>query len=291
MFSAREHAHMQWDESDRRSDNVEDQRGRSIGRGAAIGGGSVVIALVLALVGAPRELVQAVLNGGQRSGPAVERPVDPAEAPVVDMVKVILADTEDVWQKVLGPGQYRAPKLELFSDQVESACGLASSAVGPFYCPGDQKVYLDLSFFHELEDRFGAPGNFAQAYVIAHEIGHHVQTLTGVSDRVQSMRARGGKIEGNKLSVRQELQADCYAGLWAHHTARMKAKRIVAGDIERGLTAAAAIGDDTLQKRSRGVVVPESFTHGSSAQRVEWFKRGFTSGNMDACDTFDAQGI
>jgi predicted metalloprotease len=283
---------MEWDSSDRRSDNVEDQRGRGMGRGAVIGGGSIVIALVLALVGAPRELIQAVLNGGSTSGgPAVDRPVDPAEAPVVDMVKVILADTEDVWKDVLGPGKYRVPKLELFSGEVQSACGLASSAVGPFYCPGDQKVYLDLSFFHELEDRFGAPGNFAQAYVIAHEIGHHVQTLTGISDRVQSMRASGGKLAANKLSVRQELQADCYAGLWANHTARMKAKRIVAGDIDRGLAAAAAIGDDTLQRRSRGVVVPESFTHGTSAQRVEWFKRGFSAGTMDACDTFDAQGI
>jgi predicted metalloprotease len=282
---------MEWDSSDRRSDNVEDRRGRGIGRGAAIGGGSVIIALVLALVGAPREVVQAVLKGGQGSGRGVDRPVDPAEAPVVDMVKVVLADTEDVWKSVLGPGQYHEPKLELFQDQVDSACGLASSAVGPFYCPGDQKVYLDLSFFHELESRFGAPGNFAQAYVIAHEIGHHVQTLTGVSDRVQSMRAHGGKLEANKLSVRQELQADCYAGLWANHTARMKAKRISAGDIDRGLAAAAAIGDDTLQKRSRGVVVPESFTHGTSAQRVEWFKRGYTAGTIDACDTFEAAGI
>jgi predicted metalloprotease len=290
MFWARGTTTMQWDSSDRRSDNVDDQRGRGVSRGAAIGGGSVVIALVLALVGAPRELVQAVLNGGQSSGPAVEREIDPAEAPVVDMVKVILADTEDVWKGVLG-SRYAEPRLELFQEQVESACGLASSAVGPFYCPGDQKVYLDLSFFHELESRFGAPGNFAQAYVIAHEIGHHVQTLTGLSDKVQSMRVRGGKVEANKLSVRQELQADCYAGLWANHTARMKTKRIVAGDIERGLAAAAAIGDDTLQKRSRGVVVPESFTHGSSAQRVEWFKRGFTSGQMDACDTFAASGI
>jgi predicted metalloprotease len=287
MFWLRGTTTMQWDSSDRRSDNVDDQRGRGVSRGAAIGGGSVVIALVLALVGAPRELVQAVLNGGQSSGTAVEREVDPAEAPVVDMVKVILADTEDVWKSVLG-GRYSEPRLELFQEQVESACGLASSAVGPFYCPGDQKVYLDLSFFHELESRFGAPGNFAQAYVIAHEIGHHVQTLTGVSDKVQSMRARGGKVEANKLSVRQELQADCYAGLWANRTARMKTKRIVEGDIERGLAAASAIGDDTLQKRSRGVVVPESFTHGSSAQRVEWFKRGYQSGQMDACDTFSA---
>jgi uncharacterized protein len=276
---------MQWDSSDRRSDNVEDRRGRSVGRGAAVGGGAIVVALVLALVGAPRELVQSVLNSG-RGDPGVARPVDPAEAPVVDMVKVVVADTEDVWESVLGPGRYRRPKLELFNDQVDSACGLASSAMGPFYCPGDQKVYLDLSFFHELEARFGAPGNFAQAYVIAHEIGHHVQTLTGLADRVRAMEARGGRIEANQLSVRQELQADCYAGLWAHHTAQMKVKRIVAGDIERGLAAAAAIGDDTLQKRSRGRVMPESFTHGSSAQRVDWFKRGYSSGRVEACDTF-----
>jgi predicted metalloprotease len=282
---------MQWDAGDRRSDNVEDRRGISIGRGTAIGGGSLILALVLALFGAPPELIRQLLSGGgQTAGPATERPIDPAEAPVVDMVKVVLADTEDVWTRVLG-SDYQKPKLVLFKDSVQSACGLASSAVGPFYCPGDRQVYLDLAFFNELEQRFGAPGNFAQAYVIAHEIGHHVQTLTGVSRKVNNMQARSSKAAANQLSVMQELQADCYAGLWAHHTARMKTKRIVAGDIESGLGAASAIGDDALQKRSRGYAVPESFTHGSSAQRVRWFKRGFESGNLEACDTFESESL
>ncbi len=253
-----------------------------------MGGGSVVVALVLALLGAPSELVQSVLQGGgTTAGPATERPIDPAEQPTVEMLQVTLADTEDVWKRVLG-SEYEEPKLVLFKDQVESACGLASSAVGPFYCPGDRKAYLDIAFFRDLEQKFGAPGNFAQAYVVAHEIGHHVQTLTGVSQKVHAARGRLSQGEANQLSVRQELQADCFAGIWAHHTSKMK-DRIVDGDIEAGLRAASAIGDDTLQKRSRGQVVPESFTHGSSAQRMTWFKRGLQVGTMEACDAFKQQ--
>jgi predicted metalloprotease len=279
---------MRWDSSDRRSTNVEDLGRRRVGRGAVVGGGSVVVALVLALLGAPREVVQQVLQGGGSGDQtAVERP-DPAEEPVKDMMKVVLADTEDVWHKIL-PG-YQDPQLKFFGGGVDSACGFASSAVGPFYCPMDRFVYLDVSFFKELEDRFGAPGKFAQAYVLAHEIGHHVQTLTGVSDKVHAQRARASETQSNALSVRQELQADCYAGVWAYHTARMK-NRIESGDIESGLNAASAIGDDNLQKQARGYVVPESFTHGSGAQRVNWFKRGYQSGQVDDCDTFAARSL
>jgi predicted metalloprotease len=280
---------MRWDASDRRSTNVEDLRGRRVGRTAAIGGGSVVVALVLALLGAPKEVVQQVLQGGgQGSGTAVDRDPGP-ETPEFDMLRVVLADTEDVWKTLL-PG-YQAPKLGVFADAIDSACGVADSAVGPFYCPMDRKVYLDTSFFKELSSRFGAPGTFAQAYVVAHEIGHHVQTLTGVSEKVHARRSRSSETESNALSVRQELQADCYAGVWAHHTARMRKNRIEAGDIESGLNAASAIGDDNLQKQARGYVVPESFTHGSGAQRVEWFKRGYDTGKPESCDTFAARSL
>ncbi|MFY0573257.1 neutral zinc metallopeptidase [Cystobacter fuscus] len=184
--------------------------------------------------------------------------------------------------------RYVEPRLVLFSDAVESACGFQESAVGPFYCPGDQRVYLDLGFFQELDERFGAPGDFAQAYVVAHEVGHHVQNLLGVSERVQARRARS-RADANALSVLQELQADCFAGIWAHHAQKQR-QVLERGDIEEGLTAASAIGDDTLQRRAGGHVVPESFTHGSSAQRVSWFRRGFEQGSLEACDTFGAAG-
>jgi predicted metalloprotease len=248
----------------------------------------VVVALVLALLGAPQEVVQQVLRGGgSDEGTTVEQDPGP-KPPEYEMLQVVLADTEDVWHKLM-PG-YQPPKLGVFSEGVESACGFASSAVGPFYCPVDRKVYLDTAFFSDLEKRFGAPGKFAQAYVVAHEIGHHVQTLTGVSEQVHARRARSSESQSNALSVRQELQADCYAGVWAHHTGRMK-NRIEPGDIESGLNAASAIGDDNLQKRARGYVVPESFTHGSGAQRVEWFKRGHSTGKPDACDTFTSRSL
>jgi predicted metalloprotease len=210
------------------------------------------------------------------------------EKELVDFVSVILADTEDTWTALFRQKgkTYQEPRLVLFRDAVKSACGMAQSAIGPFYCPGDQKVYIDLGFYDQLKNRFKAPGDFAQAYVIAHEVGHHIQTLGGISSSVQAARRKLSEAEGNKLSVRQELQADCLAGVWAHHANRTR-QLLEVGDVEEGLTAASAIGDDTLQKQSQGYVSPDSFTHGSSAQRVKWFKIGLTSGDMDSCDTFN----
>jgi predicted metalloprotease len=271
------------------SRNVQDRRGIRIGRGGAIGGGAAVVALVLALLGAPQEVVQQVLQGGGGQATQVEQvPIDPAQAPLASRTKKIMTSTENTWAAVFQRAgrQYSPPQLILFAEAVESACGTASSAVGPFYCPLDRGVNIDLTFFDELDRKFGAPGDFAQAYVVAHEVGHHVQTLTGVSEKVHAARQRVSQTEGNQLSVRQELQADCYAGLWAKHGLASQ-DRLDPGDIEDGLRAASAIGDDTLQKRARGRVVPESFTHGSAAQRVEWFKRGYDSGDMKACDTFN----
>jgi uncharacterized protein len=274
----------------RRSENFEDRRGIRLGRGTAIGGGTAVVALVLALLGAPKEVVQRVLQGGgQGSAEETAGPIDPAQEPLKDRALAVMATTEDTWNGLFRQQgrSYAEPKIIFFTEAVRSACGIAGSAVGPFYCPGDRQVYIDLSFFDELDRRFGAPGDFAQAYVIAHEVGHHVQTLTGLSEKVHAARARASEAQANALSVRQELQADCYAGVWAHH-ANKRERLLEAGDIEEGLRAATAIGDDTLQKRARGYVVPESFTHGSSAQRVQWFKRGWERGDPAACDTFKA---
>jgi len=211
--------------------------------------------------------------------------------PRAKFVSVVLKDTEDVWNKVFRDhnANYQEPVLVLFTDATQSACGVGQSAMGPFYCPSDRKVYLDLSFFHDLDTRFGAPGDFAQAYVVAHEVGHHVQTLTGVSDRIQAARSRMSERQANQLSVRQELQADCYAGVWGHYAAREGL--LDPGDVEEGLRAAAAIGDDRLQRQSQGRVVPESFTHGSSEQRVRWFMTGFKGGQVQACDTFRASRL
>jgi predicted metalloprotease len=281
---------MRW-EGERRSNNVEDRRGISL-RGGAIGGGAVLIAVVAALLGAPPGLVRALLGGGGTTQEQTSRQPTPAEEKAADFVKVVLASTEDVWSAILpseGP-EYEPPRLVLFTDMVESACGTASAAVGPFYCPPDRRVYLDLGFFAELAQRFGAPGDFAQAYVVAHEIGHHVQNLMGISSKVASARARVSREEANRISVRTELQADCLAGVWAFHANRTR-HLLEPGDVEEGLRAAAAIGDDTLQKAARGRVVPESFTHGSSAQRVNWFKTGMKTGQLRDCDTFAAQGI
>ncbi len=210
----------------------------------------------------------------------------PTNDPQAEFAAVVLADTEDTWGRVFQQGgqRYQPPTLVLFSDAVQSACGTNSAAVGPFYCPVDHKVYIDLEFFRELDQKFGAPGDFAQAYVIAHEVGHHLQTLLGISDRVMQMRQRAGEVDGNRLSVMQELQADCFAGVWGHHASRKSL--LDPGDVEEGLQAAASIGDDTMQRRSRGRVSPESWTHGSSEQRVEWLRRGLTQGTIDACDTF-----
>jgi predicted metalloprotease len=280
---------MRW-QGERRSNNVEDRRGISL-RGGAIGGGAVLIAVVAALLGAPPGLVRALLGGGGTTQEQTSRQPTPGEEKAADFVKVILASTEDVWAANLpteGP-DYEPPRLVLFTDMVESACGTASAAVGPFYCPPDRRVYLDLGFFAELAQRFGAPGDFAQAYVVAHEIGHHVQNLMGISSKVASARSRVSREEANRISVRTELQADCLAGVWAFHANRTR-HLLEPGDVEEGLRAAAAIGDDTLQKSSRGYVVPESFTHGSSAQRVSWFKTGMKTGQLRDCDTFAASG-
>jgi uncharacterized protein len=277
---------MQWS-TGRRSDNIEDRRGGGgIPLSVAGGGLGTLVLLVLALFFGfdPSVLLQ---GGGPETTTSVDAPAgSPASDPVRDFVSVVLADTEDTWREVLPDmGQpYSEPKLVLFNDSVRSACGIAGAAVGPFYCPPDRKVYLDLSFFRALKERFGAPGDFAQAYVIAHEVGHHVQALLGITDRVKAsgdQMSSGGR---NALSVKQELQADCFAGVWGYHA--QKRQILEPGDLEEALRAAAAIGDDRLQKQTQGRVAPESFTHGTSEQRTRWFKRGFDSGDPRKCDTF-----
>ncbi len=283
---------MRW-ENGRRSDNIEDRRGMRVsGRGLAGGGiGAIVLALVAMYFGVDPSVV---LNqaGGLGSTPqetSQAAPSSPEETRLKDFMSVVLADTEDVWGTLFqGSGrQYEQPKLVLFSGAVQSACGFAEAAMGPFYCPGDHKLYLDMSFFNELANRHDAPGDFAQAYVVAHEVGHHVQTLLGISDKVNAARQRAGEAEGNAMQVRMELQADCFAGVWAYHA--NKARQILEpGDTEEALAAAAGVGDDRLQQQARGYVVPESFTHGSSEQRMRWFSRGMQSGDPGQCDTFKA---
>ena len=274
----------------RRSENVEDRRGIGVGGIAGGGVGVVVIALIAMFFGVdPRVILQEAGQGQAPSGQQKAVSVDPVQDKLKDFVSVVLADTEDTWGQILqrGGSTYERPKLVLFTGAVRSACGLAQSAVGPFYCPGDRKVYIDLDFYKMLEKRFGAPGEFAKAYVVAHEIGHHVQNLLGISGKVHAAMERASGERANQLSVRQELQADCYAGIWANHANRSR-HILEAGDVESGLNAAAAIGDDRLQKQAQGYVAPESFTHGSSAQRVQWFRRGLESGELPACDTFKA---
>ena len=278
-------------EKGRRSENIEDRRGISMPGGFVGGGvGVVVIALIAMFFGVdPRVILQ---EAGQTPAPSGQQqavPADPAQDKLKDFVSVVLADTEDTWEDIFrrGGASYERPKLVLFTGAVRSACGLAQAAVGPFYCAGDHKVYIDLDFFNMLAKRFGATGEFAKAYVVAHEVGHHVQNLLGISAKVRAQMDRTGQDRANQLSVRQELQADCYAGLWANHANRSR-HILEAGDVEAGLKAAAAIGDDRLQMQSRGYVAPESFTHGSSAQRVQWFRRGLESGELSACDTFKA---
>jgi predicted metalloprotease len=283
---------MRW-ESGRRSENVEDRRGRRLTRGLAGGGlGALVLVLVAMLFGVdPRLLLQGVPAGGVEESVEPYHPT-PEEERLADFVRVVLGDTEDTWTAIFREqgGAYELPVLVLFSGAVRSACGLADAAVGPFYCPGDRKLYIDLSFYDEMQRRFGAPGDFAQAYVIAHEVGHHVQMLIGVMDEVDAARRRVSEAEANALSVRQELQADCFAGVWAHHAQRVR-NVLEPGDLEEALNAAAAIGDDRLQRRSQGYVVPETFTHGTSEQRVRWFREGFQSGDVERCDTFRAGTI
>jgi len=250
-------------------------------------GGLVLLLLVSALTGTnPLDLI----NSGSPDAGSVGTTGVRDDDPQAKFVSVVLKDTEDTWGEIFQQhGEtYRPPVLVLFTDATQSGCGVGQSAMGPFYCPNDQKVYLDLSFFRDLDQRFGAPGDFAQAYVVAHEVGHHVQTLTGLTQRVDAARERGGGRQANAVSVRVELQADCYAGVWGHYAAERGL--LDPGDAEEGLRAAAAIGDDRLQQQSQGRVVPESFTHGSSQQRVQWLKRGLDSGRIEACDTFGRRG-
>jgi predicted metalloprotease len=272
----------------RESSNVDDRRGIGAG-GMAVGGGILgVIALVINFLMGGGSDTQLPLPNQNQPLSAEQKA---AQDSMVSFVKVVLAETEDVWhQEFSRMGMsYQDPRLELFSNTTQSACGYAQSATGPFYCPGDQDVYIDLSFYDELRDRFGAPGDFAMAYVIAHEVGHHVQNLLGVSDKMQQLRSQVSQEEYNKYSVRLELQADFYAGVWAHH---MQGKGILeANDINEALTAANAIGDDRLQKEAQGYVVPESFTHGTSAQRMYWFKKGYETGDIKQGDTFNTSEL
>jgi len=286
---------MRW-QGERESSNVEDRRGLRPGR-AVIGGGGLLIVLLVGMVfGVDPRMLLSQLSTSTDGAPSTSAPAMPgagaADDEMKQFVSVVLAETEDVWQeqfRAMGR-EYHEPTLVLFTDRVESACGLANAAVGPFYCPGDEKVYLDLGFYEELRRRFGAPGDFAQAYVIAHEIGHHVQNQLGISERVHAMRDRVSEAEYNQLSVRLELQADFLAGMWAHHAQRMR-NVLEEGDIDEALRAANAIGDDRLQMQSKGYVVPDAFTHGTSEQRVRWFKRGFESGSLRDGDTFNAREL
>jgi predicted metalloprotease len=285
---------MRWNE-ERESTNVEDRRGISRG-GMAVGGGLGSIALiVLALIFGvdPSQLLNSAPDGGSGGAAPVTQTgrTGPQNDQAKHFVSLVLADTERVWHDIFRQSgrDYREPRLVLFDGQVDSACGAAGAAVGPFYCPGDERVYIDLSFYDELKSRFHAPGDFAQAYVIAHEVGHHVQNLLGTSDKVTALQNRGGQGQANQLSVRLELQADCYAGVWGFY--EQQRGIIEPGDLDEALNAATAIGDDRLQKESQGYVVPDSFTHGSSAQRVRWFRRGFDTGDFRQCDTFNTRSL
>lgn len=284
---------MRW-KGRRQSANVQDRRGASAG-GKAVGGiGILIFAVVAIFLGADPGTVLSLLDqSGQMSlqGPGGSA-VSPEDDERAEMVAVVLADTEDVWNRLFqeNGARYQEPALVLFSGQVQSACGRAGASVGPFYCPADRQIYIDLSFYEDLENRHGAPGDFAQAYVIAHEVGHHIQNLMGTSGKVHQARARLSEAESNQLSVRLELQADFYAGVWAHHAQRMK-NILESGDVEEALNAASAIGDDRLQKQAQGYVVPESFTHGTSEQRVRWFRKGFATGDMSQGDTFNATSL
>jgi len=303
---------MRW-ENRRKSSNVEDRRNqqpsRMPGRIGSMGGGSSTLLRFLPIIISKLGFKGVLLVGGglflaSKMGldiPALllgqpsavqqtttqQKTFSPEEQRLAEFTSVILADTEDTWNEIFAQsGQdYPEPKLVLFSGAVQSACGFAEAAMGPFYCPGDNKVYIDLSFYSDLQNRHGAPGDFAQAYVIAHEVGHHIQTVLGISKKVHAQKQRVSKIEANKLSVRQELQADCLAGVWGYHADKAK-QLLEQGDLEEALVAAAAIGDDRLQKQARGYVTPESFTHGSSEQRIRWFKKGMNNGDINGCDTF-----
>lgn len=288
---------MRW-EGNRQSDNVEDRRSAGGGRpafgGRSIGIGTIVVALVGGwALGIDPLTILGMLSGG---GPAqvqqapAQRP--PADDQMARFVSTVLADTEDVWTGVFRQqgGSYQEPHLVLFRGTTPTACGTGQAAMGPFYCPSDRKVYIDLGFYQTLKDRLGAPGDFAQAYVIAHEVGHHVQNLLGISEKVDQQRGRVSQVQYNQLSVRLELQADCFAGVWANHA--QQARQILEqGDVEEAMNAAAKIGDDALQRSRGGAVVPDSFTHGTSVQRQHWFNTGLQSGNLKACDTFSARSL
>jgi uncharacterized protein len=283
---------MRW-RGGRKSENVEDRRGVRVSRGMVGGGiGTIVLVLLALYFGVdPSVILNQETTQEVRVQPgAGERTAE--ENQMAEFVAVVLADTEDTWHEIFRRSgkTYQEPKLVLFTDAVDSACGFAESAVGPFYCPRDNKVYIDLQFYKDLQERFHAPGEFAQAYVIAHEIGHHVQNLLGISDKVHSMQQGTDKITANNLSVRLELQADCLAGIWAYHADRSR-NIVETGDIDAALRAASSIGDDRIQKQSQGHVVPESFTHGSSEQRVRWFKRGVETGDFEQCNTFKSESL
>ncbi len=282
---------MRW-KMGRRSQNVQDRRGGG-GAPLVVGGGGLgvlVIAVVIALLGGDPSVVldQAAPNQTPNSGQP--QPTSPEEDKLADFVSVVLADTEDTWNTLFPQefgGNYQEPDLVLFTGAVQSACGTAQSAVGPFYCPADQQVYIDLSFYQALKNDLNAPGDFAQAYVIAHEVGHHVQNLIGVSEQVRAAQRGMSETQANELSVRQELQADCFAGVWAYNADQQR-DILEPGDIDEALNAASQIGDDKLQQQQQGYVNPDSFTHGTAAQRTEWFKRGFNSGDVEQCNTFES---
>lgn len=285
---------MKW-KGRRSSANVEDRRGQGGGgKGLAVGGGlgGIVLILIVTLLGGdPGDLLDGMNGGGSGGSSSEPYQATEQEEELAEFVSVVLADTEKVWTEVFAEEgmEYEEPTLVLFTDSVESACGTAGAAVGPFYCPADYKLYIDLDFYGELQRQFQAPGDFAMAYVVAHEVGHHVQNLLGVMQEVQPLRNQLSEEEYNKVQVRLELQADYLSGVWAHHAQDMG--YLEEGDLEEALTAAAAVGDDTIQQRSRGYVVPESFTHGTSEQRKEWFYKGFEAGNLDEGDTFSAEGL
>lgn len=288
---------MKWLNRNDSTSNFEDRRGRSGGGGGklALGGiGGIIMIVIALLMGQdPSQILQQVLSDNMNGGAAQTEVVDPEKARAYEEYKdftlAVFNSCNDVWERVFAEElgqQYRKPTLVAFTDQVSSACGGASSAMGPFYCSGDEKVYIDMSFFRELAERFRAPGDLAMAYVTAHEVGHHVQHLLGVTDKVHSMRGRISEKEYNQLSVRLELQADFYGGLWAHHAAKLGIIQLEDGDLESAMRAAEAIGDDALQKAAQGYAVPDSFTHGSSEQRMHWFRLGFTTGDIKLGDTF-----
>ena len=280
----------------RQSSNIEDRRGmRPMRTGVGLSIGGVLFLLVLSLLGVnPLPFLGMATKQPEVQMQQSDQPYQESaeEADLRELTAVVLADTEDTWSALLPQYnvQYVEPTLVLFSGVVQSGCGTAQSAMGPFYCPLDQKVYIDMSFYDDLSQRFGAPGDFAQAYVIAHEVGHHVQNLVGTAQRVREAQERADQVEANELSVRMELQADCFAGVWANHAARSR-QLLEAGDVEEGLNAASAIGDDRLQRQAQGHVVPDAFTHGSSEQRVRWFRKGLEAGTPEACDTFSAQAL